>query len=123
MRRRYADVDRAPGTPLTTYHPDAMTRHGNRLDFNYQHQQEVARWCMDHGVKLEIKNDRHHWMFRRDNRLVEWWPSSAKLVVDRKYNRGLHVHDYRQAIVELEKVFPKVEQPKPTVDRLPDYLL
>ena len=30
--------------------------------------------------------------------LTEWWPSSAKLVIGKKWHDGIHCHDYKQAL-------------------------
>ncbi len=32
-----------------------------------------------------------------DGRLVEWWPSSAKLVLNKQWSKGIHCHDWQQA--------------------------
>jgi hypothetical protein len=35
--------------------------------------------------------------------LAEWWPSSAKLVLDKKWGEGIHCHDYKQALTVIEE--------------------
>lgn len=75
----------------------AKDRHERRLRVNLETGRvEVEEWCKPLGVTLEIKNGGHHWIFRRDNWIAEWWPSSAKLVVGRSYGRGIHAHDWQQ---------------------------
>lgn len=43
--------------------------------------------------------------------VAEWWPSSAKLVLDRKYERGVHAHDYEQVMRYLTKAWNLEERP------------
>jgi hypothetical protein len=50
-----------------------------------------------------IKNEGHHWIFQRDKLRAEWWPSSAKLVFDKNWNRGVHTHDYKQVLQLIER--------------------
>jgi hypothetical protein len=48
--------------------------------------------------------------------LVEWWPSSAKLVLNKKWGEGVHCHDYKQALRVIEESshrwLPEIEQPR-----------
>lgn len=90
---------------------DPGLRHERRLNANLSRQEEVRGWCQLAGVKLSIKNDGHHWRFVRGKQEAEWWPSSAKLVLQRNYDRGIHVHDHLQALSRLRKHFPG--SPKP----------
>jgi hypothetical protein len=83
-------------------------------------------WAKQHKYDLEIKNDGHHWilkgpilrglrkvlvshrracqpftrafsrMLSQADLTVEWWPSTAKFVFDRRYRVGIHVYDTRQ---------------------------
>lgn len=98
------DVRHVGASGLVPFRPgeSASTRHLRRLQTNLEAgRAEVEAWCEAHGVTLEIKNAGHHWIFKREARIVEWWPSSAKLVVGRRYRKGVHVHDWKQAIREL----------------------
>lgn len=56
---------------------------------------------------MAIKNNGHHWQFRVAGHLVEWWPSSAKMVVDTKWKNGKHVHDIKQLMKEIEGIIEK----------------
>lgn len=95
------DRHRAGRSKLVPYHegePPA-DRHARRLQANVeQGRTEVERWCEEQGVGFEVKNGGHHWIFRRGDWIAEWWPSSAKLVVQRCYGDGMHVHDWKQAM-------------------------
>lgn len=77
---------------------DASTRHSRRLGTNLRRQQEVRRWCHENGISLRITNDGHHWQFIKTSFVAEWWPSSAKLVINKRWDDGVHCHDHCQAM-------------------------
>lgn len=120
-RRRHRFGDRSKSDAKPVFQPkgyeDHKARHARRLEFNLQAQDKVKEWCKENNVTLQIKNNGHHWIFVREKGLVEWWPSSAKMVVGKKWNHGIHVVDYTQALHELAKVFPPlppvVKEPEP----------
>ena len=102
---KYDDVkslgrsDIAPFKPGESWHQ----RHARRMAINLKHTNELKDWCDGNGWKFEVKNDGHHWMFRKGNQIVEWWPSSAKLVKNKQWGRGVHCHDYLKVIEVLSK--------------------
>lgn len=94
-----------------------MDRHDRRLETNLSAEDAVAQWCREHKVRFWIKNEGHHWIFKRDLEMVEWWPSSAKFVKNKQWDRGVHVYDYKQALQQLTKM--GWDQPLPVVRREP----
>ena len=80
-------------------------RHERRKDTNLANRSVLEEFCRDHEIKFVIKNEGHHWQFRRGKILVEWWPSSAKLVVNKRWKQGIHVHDWEQARMQLRSAF------------------
>lgn len=82
---------------------DPRDRHKRRKDTNLFFAHDLSNWCNENGWKFEIKNDAHHWIFRKNKTLVEWWPSSAKLVKDKQWKKGIHCHDYLKVINFLKK--------------------
>lgn len=78
-------------------------RHYRRLSTALEMQADMERWCNIREVWVKVRNEGHHWIFSWAGRRAEWWPSSAKLVVDRKYSRGVHAHDVYQVQVELSR--------------------
>jgi hypothetical protein len=80
-------------------------RHDRRKGHALKNKEELFLWCQQHGIKLTITNHGHHWKFVRGDRLCEWWPSSAKFVVDLNYRKGIHVHDFTQARDQVAKAF------------------
>lgn len=107
-RERYPDVGSVGRSRIVPFHKGEkpMERHGRRLRTNLSYRKEVEGWARRNGYALQIKNEGHHWLFERDGFVAEWWPSSAKLVLNRDYPHGLHVHDWRQAASVLAQRAP-----------------
>jgi len=80
-----------------------MARHDRRKETNAQHFEEVQLWCEHNGWSVEVKNHGHHWIFHKEGTLAEWWPSSAKCVLNKHWRKGIHVHDWRQMIDVLRQ--------------------
>lgn len=99
-RHRYHDRKKAPvPATLIRYIPGEapINRHARRLALNLSGEAEVRGWSDENGLTLRIKNQGHHWIFERLGFFAEWWPSSAKLVIGKRYREGVHVHDWKQA--------------------------
>jgi len=73
-------------------------------DFRMRH---VRRWCWQRGLTPRITNEGHHWQIADGGFLAEWWPSSAKLVIGKKWHDGIHCHDYKQALKVIEDFYRK----------------
>jgi len=72
-------------------------RHERRKKQNLHEEHNLRVWCEGLGVILNIHNEGHHWQFHLPSRrLVEWWPSSAKCVVDKRWSNEWHCHDTHQ---------------------------
>jgi len=81
---------------------DFRTRHARRLNANLVQEANVRRWCEQRGLTLRITNEGHHWQITDGYFLAEWWPSSAKLVIGKKWHNGIHCHDYKQMLKVIE---------------------
>jgi hypothetical protein len=77
-------------------------RHERRLYANLEQEAKVREWCRQRGLTLRITNNGHHWQFANSSFLAEWWPSSAKLVIGKSWQHGIHCHDYKQALDVIE---------------------
>lgn len=42
-------------------------------------------------------------MWQKGRFVAEWWPSSAKLVLNRDYDRSFHAHDWTGVVPFLEE--------------------
>jgi hypothetical protein len=81
---------------------DASRRHGRRLSANNRSREIVEEWCEKHGITLTVTNGSHHWKFEKGKKIAEWWPSSAKLVINKRWGSGIHTHDWEQLMKILE---------------------
>jgi len=96
---RYDDVTRAGRSRLVPYREGerAQDRHHRRAQRARRAHSNMADWCAALGVRLTVHNRGHHWRFvLPDGRGIDWWPSSAKLVIQQRWRDGVHVHDYHQ---------------------------
>ena len=93
------DTKKAGRSKLVPFVPgeSPMDRHERRLRTNLEAIDDVRAWSKSRDVRFTVKNSGHHWIFEKGKRIVEWWPSSAKLVVQKRWTKGVHVHDYEQA--------------------------
>lgn len=55
------------------------------------------------GATLEIKNSGHHWIITFSNDVWEWWPSSAKLVRNKTWKQGIHVHSWQKVLETIQE--------------------
>jgi len=78
-------------------------RHDRRIQTALDLLPQVIKWTIKVGVDLTIANDNQHWIWKTldDKHRADWWPSSAKLVIDRKFEDSIHAHDPGQVAREL----------------------
>lgn len=96
---RYPDSKSAGRSKLIPYKQGegSRARHSRRLSGNLEMEDEMREWCAGHGIEIEVKNDGQHWLFTKGKYNAEWWPSSAKMILNKRWSKGTHVHDIRQA--------------------------
>ena len=106
-RRRFSDVASVGRSALVPFDPSETPdqRHERRLKANLERYDDLRDWCKQRGIQCCLSNNGHHWRFVRLNTLVEYWPSTAKLVVGKRYDRGVHCHDWEQLRSQLKRVF------------------
>ncbi len=64
-------------------------RRGRRMERTAHSESEIRAWTEQRGCSLRVLNGGHHWLFQKPGFMAEWWPSSARLAVNRDY---LHDH-------------------------------
>jgi len=106
-RKRFRDRSKASGPTAIQYRPGESwrDRHARRKSFNSKFVEAARDWAKSRGVFLSITNDEHHWKFARGKASVQWWPSTAKCVVNERWRSGIHVHDWRQLKIILDREF------------------
>lgn len=88
-------------------------RHQRRFRINLRFLPDARRWCRERSIAFEVTHSGHHWQFEVQGVPVDWWPASAKCVVNKKFESGIHVHDWPQLIPILERLrdVPAANQP------------
>ena len=104
-RNRYGDTSSLGKSNLIPYrkNEDPKSRHYRRLKVNLNWRNDLIQWARANSFRVEVKNEGHHWILVKPEIRVEWWPSSAKLVINQKWDKGIHCHDYKQLIDLLQK--------------------
>jgi hypothetical protein len=74
---------------------------------------QVRAWAEQHGCSLRALNEGHHWLFQRPAFMAEWWPSSARLAVNRDYGNHIHAPHWGDVVTALEQhlAMPRPSQP------------
>lgn len=95
---KHDDARSAGRSKLVPYIPDEdpKARHARRHAAAADARERLEAFCSERGIEIAIKNDGHHWRFVKGQRSADWWPSSAKMVFDQKWERGVHVHGFAQ---------------------------
>lgn len=71
-------------------------RRANRVEREVGKQLQMDDWCEDRGIDMTVKNDGQHWRFVMGRRSADWWPSSAKLVLNQKFDAPIHATSAEQ---------------------------
>jgi hypothetical protein len=88
-------------------------RRERRLGRTLDLEPEVARWAAQHGFTLRVLNDGHHWLLQKPGLTAEWWPSSAKRVLNRDYLRDHHAPHWPQVAAAIEQAMTAPRSPCP----------
>jgi len=107
MRKRYRNPDkyRIGRSSLVPYVESEswQARHHRRMQVALDNKDKVDLWCQQHKWRLNIRNNGHHWIFYTyQSKMIEWWPSSGKLAIGKRWKEGIHCHDYEQLLKVLE---------------------
>jgi hypothetical protein len=75
-------------------------RRERRKERTLQSESAVRAWASQHGLSLRVLNGGHHWLLERPGFVAEWWPSSAKLAINRDYLYTFHTPNW-QGVVDV----------------------
>lgn len=80
-------------------------RHAQRFLVNDNTADEFKEHCGKQGYVLRILNEGEHWQVKHGGNCFDWWPRTAKLVINQNWKNGIHVHDHTQLrkIIENHK--------------------
>lgn len=95
-RKRYRDTDAIPSNGTGVIEPDWRKRHRKRKrDANRQYRKAGIAFASIGGW-LAVLNNGEHWQIHfPKGRLLQWWPSTAKLVVNEEWKKGIHCHTWQ----------------------------
>ncbi len=95
---KYRDGNGSGRAHVVYYRPNEswQDRHERRLALNLSAENMVRNWADLHEITLTISNEGQHWRFDKGSKVAEWWPSTARLVLHKQYQQGIHCHDYAQ---------------------------
>jgi hypothetical protein len=74
-----------------------------RMERTSRFEEQVRIWTQGHGCSLRVLNDGHHWLFQKPGSVTEWWPSSARLAVNRDYGSDIHAPHWADVVTVLEQ--------------------
>jgi hypothetical protein len=78
-------------------------RRERRMERISRLEEQVRVWAERHGCSLRVLNDGHHWRLQKAGFMAEWWPSSARLAVNRDYGRHIHAPHWAEVLTALEQ--------------------
>jgi hypothetical protein len=78
-------------------------RRERRMERTSRLEAQVRVWAEQHGCSLRVLNDGHHWLLQKPGFVGEWWPSSARLAVNREYGRYIHAPHWAAVSTVLEQ--------------------
>ena len=78
-------------------------RRERRMERTSRLEEQVRVWAERHGCSLRVLNDGHHWLLQKPGFMAEWWPSSAKLAVNRDYGSDIHAPHWADVLTVLEQ--------------------
>lgn len=102
---KHKDTQSGGKSRLVKYNPieGYKKRHARRKQIANDTENKLRSWCVGNGWGFAVENKGHHFIMQKGSVLAEWWPSSAKLVFNKKWRRGIHCHDYQVVIEQLSE--------------------
>ena len=67
-------------------------------------EDQVRAWAERYGCLLRVLNDGHHWLFQKPGFMAEWWPSSAKLAINREYSCSQYAPLWPDVAAALQRI-------------------
>lgn len=96
---KHRDKSKSPLATDSVYSHDEGTeqRHARRqATAVHKGRKRLEDYCKAKGFSFDVTNEGLHWQIRHGLILIEWWPITAKMVVNKQWTKGIHVHDVRQ---------------------------
>ena len=96
----YPDVGSAGRSKRCPYIPGQPRQEARqrRLTTAIEDLDRLVKWAVENHIAMALRGEGQHWILRAGRRRIDWWPSSAKMVRDQEWARGIQVHDVDQLI-------------------------
>jgi hypothetical protein len=91
------------GRPALTPDDYKRRRRERRLERTLHAEAAVQAWARKQGFALRVLNDGHHWILEKPGLVAEWWPSSARLALNRNYLGAFHAPHWPDVKAVLER--------------------
>jgi len=99
MRKRYRDKTKCKDSPEISKFVKGVPykiRHAQRFLVNENTADQFKEHCKEQGYTFRILNEGEHWQVKYKGDCFDWWPRTAKLVINQNWKNGIHVHDHTQ---------------------------
>lgn len=97
-RKRFPDVTHVREDSPGRIPEDYKKRHRQRKSRAEEDSNDAWLAFAKAGYFMTIHNDGHHWIITSGRETWEWWPSSAKLVRNKAWKKGYHVHSWQKVL-------------------------
>jgi hypothetical protein len=74
-----------------------------RIQRTSNSESQVRACTEQRGCSLRVLNDGHHWLFQKPGFMAEWWPSSARLALNRDYLHDYHAPHWPDVMAVLQQ--------------------
>jgi hypothetical protein len=100
---KYRDQTKCRLETEVKYDPNELPaeRHDRRHFIAKRQSQRLGNYCRSNGFKFRVLNEGQHFQIERGVMVLDWWPRTAKMVVNKKWKQAIHVHDTKQIISYL----------------------
>ena len=102
---KYRDTKRLGHSEISPYieGEPARVRHQRRKKTANNHEDKLREFARQNAFEFKVKNDGHHFILKKRKFIAEWWPATAKLVINKQWKKGIHCYDYKQLIKQVLK--------------------
>lgn len=91
-RYRLGKSDISPYKAGETY----RARHNRRKKTANDMVDVLQAFASENDMTLSVANNGHHFSLKNKVFVADWWPSTAKLVINKQWHKGFHCHDAEQ---------------------------
>jgi hypothetical protein len=105
---RYRDVKKLGHSKIAPYveGESGQARHNRRKKTANDLEDKLRAFAKQNAFEFKVTNNGHHFTLKKGKFIAEWWPSTAKLVINKRWSQGIHCYDYKQMIKMIRSHMP-----------------